>query len=206
MVFTIGVGWDFDPESAVYLKCKYGWYMVRGTVDPRISGAQSTSDHADYLRVHINLHLVPCGPQDEPTCAIHAGICQPAANLGVRCRRYRCSVGFVVQLPLHLSLRPHLAAVDHRACRTLYGSDSSLVSRPATRLEQDRSDNDSRKCLILTNLVTDLIIVVLPIRSVWQLQMRKTEKFAVLACFGLGGACIIISLARFSECPLEYSS
>jgi hypothetical protein len=53
-----------------------------------------------------------------------------------------------------------------------------------------------------TNLVTDLFIVVLPIRSVWQLQMRKTEKFAVLACFGLGGACVIISLARFST--LQY--
>ena len=56
--------------------------------------------------------------------------------------------------------------------------------------------------LILTNLITDLIIVVLPIKSVWQLQMRKTEKFAVLACFSLGGACIIISLARFSKCPV----
>lgn len=22
VVFTIGVGWDFDPESAVYLKCE----------------------------------------------------------------------------------------------------------------------------------------------------------------------------------------
>ncbi len=54
------------------------------------------------------------------------------------------------------------------------------------------------KCLIMTNLVTDLFIVILPIRSVWQLQMRKTEKFAVLACFGLGSACVIISLARFS--------
>lgn len=66
-------------------------------------------------------------------------------------------------------------------------------------IRQDCSDTDPRKCLILTNLVTDLIIVVLPVRSVWQLQMRKTEKFAVLACFSLGGACIIISLARFSE-------
>lgn len=54
------------------------------------------------------------------------------------------------------------------------------------------------KCLIMTNLVTDLFIVVLPIKSVWKLQMRRTEKFAVLACFGLGGACVFISLARFS--------
>ncbi|KAF1942418.1 hypothetical protein EJ02DRAFT_454282 [Clathrospora elynae] len=54
------------------------------------------------------------------------------------------------------------------------------------------------KCLILTNAATDLIIVALPIRSVWQLQMRKTEKFAVLACFGLGLACVVISIARFA--------
>lgn len=51
----------------------------------------------------------------------------------------------------------------------------------------------------MTNLITDLCIVVLPIKAVWKLQMRRIEKFAVLACFSLGGACVIISLARFSE-------
>jgi hypothetical protein len=55
------------------------------------------------------------------------------------------------------------------------------------------------KALILTNMITDIFIVLLPIRSVWKLQMRKTEKLAVLACFGLGGACVFISLARFSK-------
>jgi hypothetical protein len=53
------------------------------------------------------------------------------------------------------------------------------------------------KMLILTNMITDLMIVVLPIRSVWRLQMRRTEKLAVLACFGLGLACVVISIARF---------
>lgn len=53
------------------------------------------------------------------------------------------------------------------------------------------------KCLIISNLVTDLLIVALPVRCVWRLQMRKTEKFAVLACFGLGLACVVISVARF---------
>lgn len=53
------------------------------------------------------------------------------------------------------------------------------------------------KCLILSNMATDLMIVVIPIRCVWQLQMRKTEKLAVLACFGLGLACVVISIARF---------
>ncbi|KAL6707624.1 hypothetical protein ACN47E_003974 [Coniothyrium glycines] len=53
------------------------------------------------------------------------------------------------------------------------------------------------KCLIMTNMVTDLLIVVLPVRAVWRLQMRKTEKFAVLSCFALGLACVVISIARF---------
>ncbi|KAF1839992.1 uncharacterized protein K460DRAFT_323779 [Cucurbitaria berberidis CBS 394.84] len=53
------------------------------------------------------------------------------------------------------------------------------------------------KFVIMTNLITDLLIVALPVRCVWQLQMRKTEKFAVLACFGLGLACVVISIARF---------
>lgn len=53
------------------------------------------------------------------------------------------------------------------------------------------------KMLILTNMITDLMIVALPVRCVWNLQMRKTEKFAVLSCFGLGLACVFISIARF---------
>lgn len=42
------------------------------------------------------------------------------------------------------------------------------------------------KCIIMTNVVTDLFIVILPIYTVWNLQMRKTEKMAVIACFALG--------------------
>ena len=44
------------------------------------------------------------------------------------------------------------------------------------------------KALIMTNILTDLFIFLLPIRSVWKLQMRKTEKVAVLSCFALGAA------------------
>lgn len=55
------------------------------------------------------------------------------------------------------------------------------------------------KSIIMTNLVTDFIIVVIPMRCVWKLQMRKMEKFTVAACFGLGFACCIISLARFIQ-------
>jgi len=44
------------------------------------------------------------------------------------------------------------------------------------------------KALIATNVLTDLFVFALPIRSVWRLQMRKTEKLAVLSCFALGAA------------------
>ena len=44
------------------------------------------------------------------------------------------------------------------------------------------------KALIATNVLTDLFVFALPIRSVWKLQMRKTEKLAVLSCFALGAA------------------
>lgn len=42
------------------------------------------------------------------------------------------------------------------------------------------------KCIIMTNVLTDIMIIVLPISTVWALQMRKTEKFAILSCFALG--------------------
>lgn len=44
------------------------------------------------------------------------------------------------------------------------------------------------KSLIATNIATDVFIFILPIRSVWKLQMRKTEKIAVISCFALGAA------------------
>ncbi|KAF4459441.1 integral membrane [Fusarium albosuccineum] len=53
------------------------------------------------------------------------------------------------------------------------------------------------KCIIMTNVVTDLFIVILPIWTVWNLQMRRTEKVAVIACFALGLACCVIGIVRF---------
>ncbi|KXH67555.1 hypothetical protein CSAL01_04323 [Colletotrichum salicis] len=49
----------------------------------------------------------------------------------------------------------------------------------------------------MTNVVTDLLIVILPIWTVWKLQMRKTEKLAVIACFVLGLECCVIGIVRF---------
>jgi hypothetical protein len=44
------------------------------------------------------------------------------------------------------------------------------------------------KSLIMTNVITDCYTFILPIRTVWKLQMRKTEKLAVISCFALGAA------------------
>lgn len=42
------------------------------------------------------------------------------------------------------------------------------------------------KCIIMTNVITDLLIFVLPIYTVLNLQMRRTEKLAVISCLVLG--------------------
>lgn len=42
------------------------------------------------------------------------------------------------------------------------------------------------KTLIMTNVVTDLFIMLLPIWTVWQLNMKAAEKATVICCFGLG--------------------
>lgn len=40
--------------------------------------------------------------------------------------------------------------------------------------------------LIITNILTDLVIIGLPIRAIWTLQMQKLEKAVLVCCFGLG--------------------
>jgi uncharacterized membrane protein len=40
--------------------------------------------------------------------------------------------------------------------------------------------------LIITNAVGDLVIMTVPMHSVWKLQMRSTEKAGIMACFALG--------------------
>lgn len=40
--------------------------------------------------------------------------------------------------------------------------------------------------LIATNIASDLIIMSLPMYSIWILQTRKTEKIGIMSCFALG--------------------
>ncbi|KAK4196581.1 hypothetical protein QBC40DRAFT_287048 [Triangularia verruculosa] len=55
------------------------------------------------------------------------------------------------------------------------------------------------KCVIMTNILTDLMIIALPMWTVWKLQMRTAEKIVVAGCFAIGLACVVISLVRFVE-------
>lgn len=42
------------------------------------------------------------------------------------------------------------------------------------------------KTIIMSNVLTDMMIVLLPMWTVWRLQMRRTEKIAVAGCFAIG--------------------
>ncbi|KAI1390773.1 uncharacterized protein F4822DRAFT_426618 [Hypoxylon trugodes] len=52
--------------------------------------------------------------------------------------------------------------------------------------------------IVVTNIVTDLIIMGLPMYTIWHLQMRKTEKVALTIAFGLGFASIIVACKRLA--------
>ncbi|RMJ16191.1 hypothetical protein CDV36_004102 [Fusarium kuroshium] len=51
--------------------------------------------------------------------------------------------------------------------------------------------------LIATNAVGDIIIMALPMHSLWHLQKRTVEKLAIMSCFGLGTACVVCAVFRF---------
>ncbi|KAJ4403693.1 hypothetical protein N0V91_006393 [Didymella pomorum] len=163
VVFTIGVGWDFDPESAVYLKLVHNLPVIM-----QITFA--------FTLIYI-------------WCLAALKMSQLALYMRV----------FSTQLRVWVYSAGAIVVVWALMFNFLFIFLCDPISQQWTieRVGHCMDQILLLKMLILTNLITDLIIVVLPIKSVWQLQMRKTEKFAVLACFSLGGACIIISLARF---------
>ncbi|EMR69528.1 putative integral membrane protein [Eutypa lata UCREL1] len=50
--------------------------------------------------------------------------------------------------------------------------------------------------LIATNIVSDLVIMSLPMYSIWSLQTRKTEKLGIMSCFALGLAVVVAATCR----------
>ncbi|KAK8081041.1 hypothetical protein PG997_008859 [Apiospora hydei] len=52
--------------------------------------------------------------------------------------------------------------------------------------------------LIITNVLLDLVIMLLPMYIVWSLKMRGPEKIGLMACFALGLAVVIASCVRLT--------
>lgn len=52
--------------------------------------------------------------------------------------------------------------------------------------------------LIITNVVTDLVIMLLPMYTVWSIKMRGPEKLGLMACFALGMAVVVSSCVRLT--------
>ncbi|KAI0842324.1 hypothetical protein F5Y06DRAFT_257313 [Hypoxylon sp. FL0890] len=50
--------------------------------------------------------------------------------------------------------------------------------------------------LIVTNAVGDVIIMALPMKTIWSLQTRTTDKIGITSCFALGIACVICAIFR----------
>ncbi|KAF4981155.1 hypothetical protein FZEAL_2989 [Fusarium zealandicum] len=50
--------------------------------------------------------------------------------------------------------------------------------------------------LIATNAIGDLVIMALPMHSIWQLQTRRTDKIGITSCFALGLACVVCAVFR----------
>ncbi|KAM0211712.1 hypothetical protein ACHAPA_010774 [Fusarium lateritium] len=50
--------------------------------------------------------------------------------------------------------------------------------------------------LIATNAIGDLIIMALPMQSVWSLKTRRAEKIGITSCFALGLACVVCAVFR----------
>lgn len=52
--------------------------------------------------------------------------------------------------------------------------------------------------LIVTNVVTDLIIMLLPMYTVWSIKMRGPEKIGLMACFALGMVVVVSSCVHLT--------
>ncbi|KAF4968985.1 hypothetical protein FSARC_3639 [Fusarium sarcochroum] len=50
--------------------------------------------------------------------------------------------------------------------------------------------------LIATNAIGDLVIMAMPMHSVWGLKTRRAEKIGITSCFALGLACVVCAVFR----------
>ncbi|RYP14756.1 hypothetical protein DL765_006171 [Monosporascus sp. GIB2] len=75
-----------------------------------------------------------------------------------------------------------------------------LICRPISAQWTDANKCGNLVALILasmiSNIVSDLAIMWLPMPSIWSLQARKADKLGIMACFALGLACVVCCLVR----------
>ena len=60
---------------------------------------------------------------------------------------------------------------------------------------------DTARLLLLfaiTDVITDIMVLVLPIREVWRLQMSKRNKYAVTGIFALGALSTAAGIVRLA--------
>jgi hypothetical protein len=50
---------------------------------------------------------------------------------------------------------------------------------------------------MIQNVITDVIILVLPIRTVWNLNMSRRKKIAVTGVLGFGASSVVVAACRF---------
>lgn len=51
----------------------------------------------------------------------------------------------------------------------------------------------------IPNIITDVVILLLPVRQIWKLQMRPAQRISLIAMFLLGGLCVPPLLL----CPIQ---
>lgn len=51
----------------------------------------------------------------------------------------------------------------------------------------------------IPNIITDVVILLLPVRQIWKLQMRPAQRISLIAMFLLGGLCVSPLLL----CPIQ---
>ncbi|KAL2018689.1 hypothetical protein VTK56DRAFT_524 [Thermocarpiscus australiensis] len=167
-VFTSGVGYDFDMESPLFPKLAGNMEFILKAKDVQIT----------FIFILIYIWTLAC------------------LKLSQLCFYYRA---FGVQLKIWIYCFFAIVAAWGLIFTFVFIFLCDPISQQWTvdRVGHCMDQILVLKSLIMTNVVTDLMIIVLPIRTVWNLQMRKTEKFAVLSCFAIGLACVLIGIVRF---------
>ncbi|GKT54356.1 hypothetical protein ColTof4_06500 [Colletotrichum tofieldiae] len=182
-VFTSGVGYNFDPNSEVYPKL---WPADTSGVMPDSITRMWTGERLIHETVLNNLQYIL-----KATFAFTLIYLWALATLKLS-QLWFYYRAFALQLKWWILLVGGIVIAWALIFTFVFIFLCDPISQQWTvqRIGHCMDQILVLKCIIMTNVVTDLFIVILPIWTVWKLQMRKTEKMAVIACFALGLACV----------------